>query len=626
MKRVATILIPLFLLISIAITVYIVLTQKMEVRKKAQEVGYTTSYGPPNFILRDWCDLGPYVEIEALGSSYDSNTGVQTLNLKARRVASASATPTVTPSVTPQPTGNNISGIIFLDCENNGQLDYGEPKVDIETDCQDGTAVWRTSVTLTGPGIVSGQYLGDPSLWLGSYSTEPVPTPGQQYTASLNINPSCKWKVSNSPAVLTVPQQGVVYNFGIKESDWVRNLNYCPTPTPTLTPIPTQTNNPGVVQGIQALAAVEYRVPLGEDLVFETLEEGCYGSIASPSACVTCTESSPGFFRTPVKHIIPAGQTELDFLASITKPTLERLCGCSQLVTHVWDVSYPVPTPGVASLTQADCNTVIPDTSHPTHEYLFAMGLGDNCLAVPTATPSATLIPVTPTITPTPTSAGTPTPNQIPVCTGLSVSPTTGTAPLTVHFVGSGTDPDGPIMKWEFNYGDGKIQQIEKNIGESGSVEIDHTYTTIGQFIASFRILDNNGVWSPPKDACSVTIITNRASQAYVPVAGQPQYVAPTVTLTPVPRATVTPTPTTARIAQAPSSTPTPTRTTTVVRSTVTPEATRVPTRTPAPTRVASRSATIVEPVVPKSGGILPTIGIGLVGLLIIGLGLLVAL
>lgn len=192
--------------------------------------------------------------------------------------------------------------------------------------------------------------------------------------------------------------------------------------------------------------------------------------------------------------------------------------------------------------------------------------------ASPTPTEAPTPTPTKVPQTPTPTATSMPTPNQLPVCTGLSASPTSGTAPLTVNFVGSGTDPDGPIQKFEFTYGDGEVQTIEKDVGTTGSVEIAHTYTASGIFVASLRIQDNNGVWSSPNDKCSVTITTTPIDRA---VGGT----APTATYTPT------------------------------------------PTESP-----ASPSATPASPDVPVAGGILQTIAVSLGGLLILSLGLLFAL
>lgn len=186
-------------------------------------------------------------------------------------------------------------------------------------------------------------------------------------------------------------------------------------------------------------------------------------------------------------------------------------------------------------------------------------------------------------------------PNQLPLCTGLSASPTSGKVPLTVLFIGSGTDLDGTLTKFEFSYGDGKSQTIEKKVGDTASLEISHTYLEGGQYTASLRILDNQSSWSAPTTLCKVPITTTGNPK----VAGVADNIGQPV-LTP----TVTPTPT------------------------VQLSGTITPTRTPTPTvKVASASATpITAPNVPVAGSFLPTLVVGFGGLFILAMGLLFAL
>ncbi len=158
-------------------------------------------------------------------------------------------------------------------------------------------------------------------------------------------------------------------------------------------------------------------------------------------------------------------------------------------------------------------------------------------------TPTVTVPVVTATVTPTPTRTPTPTvPNggidQKPICTGLSASPTSGTKPLTVKFICSGNDPDGYINKTVFVYGDGAQQEIEKNIGSNGSVEMDHTYNSSGTFRASCRLVDNVSNTSVTAEVCNATISTTGGPTA-----------TPTTAIggitTPTPTEEVSPTPTT---------------------------------------------------------------------------------
>lgn len=73
--------------------------------------------------------------------------------------------------------------------------------------------------------------------------------------------------------------------------------------------------------------------------------------------------------------------------------------------------------------------------------------------------------------------------NQSPIAT-CSADPTTGIAPLTVNFSGSGSDPDGTIISYNWNFGDGTTS-TEQNT--SHTFQSDNTYTV------SFTIEDNDG-------------------------------------------------------------------------------------------------------------------------------------
>lgn len=463
------------MILSIAITVYIVVTQRIELRKKAEEVPYKTSFSSRT--ITDNCSGGPFVEIQATGTSYDAKTGVQTLNLIARR---------------------------------------------------------RGGTT--------------------------VPTP----TTSRVANPT----VTRAPTAITAPTA-------------------TRSPTSTTVPLSTATTTGGAVQGVAE-----------GDIEIYLSEVGCANPVGAPdpnsNQCNSCSAADPVYFnRGEAKYIIPAGVNQIPISISITKPVTQLTCGCTQMDVHINRIVYAGNLNQTPAQQRADCSTLGSAVNNKPRQYLYAVGWNGNCAGLPTASPTTaltatptegippTFTPIPPTLRPTTTPQSTPTANQHPVCTGLSASPTSGTAPLTVHFVGSGTDPDGPIQKFDFTYGDGKTQQIEKDVGITGSVEVDHTYTVSGSFVATLRIQDNNGVWSDPTDNCSVTITTSGGL-------------------------TVTPSPTTTQ------------------RGGVAPTATRTP--TPTASEAASASATPVVPEVPVSGGIIPTLAVGLSGLLIIGLGLLLVL
>lgn len=209
----------------------------------------------------------------------------------------------------------------------------------------------------------------------------------------------------------------------------------------------------------------------------------------------------------------------------------------------------------------------------------------------PTVTPTGT-ITSTPTLTPTPTP--TPQLNTAPDCTGLSVSPNTGSSvPLDVSFTCSGADRGGLIMAAEFNFGDTGAEVIEENAGSPGSISTTHTFTQFGSYAVYCRVRDNDEVYSSVPDACKKTVTITR------PVSGGTRTIVvtqppeePESTATPTPRPIVfvnnTPTPTPARnLGFAPTATSTP------LPPAFTPKTTPLP---PAPTEGP-------KPKVPVAGG-----------------------
>ena len=74
-----------------------------------------------------------------------------------------------------------------------------------------------------------------------------------------------------------------------------------------------------------------------------------------------------------------------------------------------------------------------------------------------------------------------------------------GPAPLAVHFDGSGShDPDGSIVSWAWNFGDGAT-----GTGPSA----DHTYTTVGWTFASLTVTDDSGLTAT--EYASIEVVTD---------------------------------------------------------------------------------------------------------------------
>jgi PKD repeat protein len=72
-------------------------------------------------------------------------------------------------------------------------------------------------------------------------------------------------------------------------------------------------------------------------------------------------------------------------------------------------------------------------------------------------------------------------PNNPPVCT-LNANPNSGYSPLDVHFTATASDPDGDELSYSWDFNDGDTAQ--------GSLERNHTYTQVGNYLAVFTVSD----------------------------------------------------------------------------------------------------------------------------------------
>ncbi len=89
-------------------------------------------------------------------------------------------------------------------------------------------------------------------------------------------------------------------------------------------------------------------------------------------------------------------------------------------------------------------------------------------------------------------------PNQPPTVTA-SANPTSGTAPLTVQFTATASDPDGVITAYHWYFGDGT---------ESTEQNPEHTYTEAGTFTARVIVSDDDGATATD----TVTIVVEENS------------------------------------------------------------------------------------------------------------------
>ncbi len=73
--------------------------------------------------------------------------------------------------------------------------------------------------------------------------------------------------------------------------------------------------------------------------------------------------------------------------------------------------------------------------------------------------------------------------NQPPTASA-SASTTTGTSPLIVNFTGSGTDPDGTIISYNWDFGDGTTSSLQNP---------SHQYSQAGTYTSTLTVTDDSG-------------------------------------------------------------------------------------------------------------------------------------
>ncbi|MBA4388525.1 MAG: hypothetical protein C0404_11125, partial [Verrucomicrobia bacterium] len=86
--------------------------------------------------------------------------------------------------------------------------------------------------------------------------------------------------------------------------------------------------------------------------------------------------------------------------------------------------------------------------------------------------------------------------NLAPVAVATA-TPTSGQVPLTVSFSGaSSSDPDGTVVSYQWNFGDGAT---------ASGVTASHTYTSVGTFTATLTVTDNKSATSKATVVTTVT-------------------------------------------------------------------------------------------------------------------------
>jgi PKD repeat protein len=90
--------------------------------------------------------------------------------------------------------------------------------------------------------------------------------------------------------------------------------------------------------------------------------------------------------------------------------------------------------------------------------------------------------------------------NTPPACT-LTADPVTGAAPLLVRFTGTGADPDGSIVSWTLDFGDGSREWTDT----APPTGRGHVYTSAGVYRASLTARDDYGATALVRETITVT-------------------------------------------------------------------------------------------------------------------------
>lgn len=101
-------------------------------------------------------------------------------------------------------------------------------------------------------------------------------------------------------------------------------------------------------------------------------------------------------------------------------------------------------------------------------------------------------------------------PNQAPTASATA-DVTTGSAALTVSFIGSGADPDGKIVSYHWDFGDGFVS-TEQNIS--------HTYPKAGVYAVTLTVADDDGATAIDNVTITVTEKTSTQPDVLLPLTG----------------------------------------------------------------------------------------------------------
>ncbi|MEA3514581.1 MAG: PKD domain-containing protein [Nanoarchaeota archaeon] len=243
--------------------------------------------------------------------------------------------------------------------------------------------------------------------------------------------------------------------------------------------------------------------PDGDTRVYSLTTYPAGMTIDSTTGIIEWTPEKCQAGTAPVRVVVSDGlySAEQLFIITVSKGPNQ-----SPIVSIIAD-----PTTGYAPLEVAFTSTVTDDGEIVSYFWNFGDGYGSNQANTTHTYPEAGTYTVTLVVTDDEGATGTDcveiivneTPDEnLPPTASIIAGPTEGIAPLEVSFNGTGTDSDGEIVKYFWNFGDGY---------GSTQANTTHTYTEAGIYPATLVVTDDDGAMGTAYVIIRVTADSNIA-------------------------------------------------------------------------------------------------------------------
>jgi LPXTG-motif cell wall-anchored protein len=345
-----------------------------------------------------------------------------------------------------------------------------------------------------GPGCTSGCALPDTLITSGTNLGTVNPGDASSYQIKL------RFKVVGQPASheKAVFQSGNIFDGGnrtLRQIDWQDPI---PADRGNLIEFRIKATNTGRVTANNTIVRVEFPHTPSTTLIAKAFVSAAGADVVTDTATVNVSGNQPELFDYVPGHAIKWGPGCVNGCALPENIYVEGV--------NIGNIE-PGQTTNVSVTFKAFVTNVV--TSTPTPTATPTATPTSTPTSTPTATPTVTPTPTaTPTATPTVTPSPSPTPTSGPTssCSTLTASTTNGTAPLTINFTGSGSDSNGSIQQYQFNFGDNSNSQNQ--IVTTSNNNASHVYYNSGNYVANLLVQDSRGNWVGG-GSCQLNITVN---------------------------------------------------------------------------------------------------------------------